>query len=172
MRPRHRTPALAFLLVATAAAGAQAPPAAAVPGALAGPGEQAAMTLSATGVQVYECRAGAADRPPEWAVREPRADLFLAGRRIGRHYAGPTWEHEDGSAVIGRNAARVEAPEPGDIPWLRLDVATRRGAGAFGGVVAIQRINTRGGVLAGSCPEPGRVSEVPYASDYVMLRRT
>lgn len=167
---RCRTPALALLLLTTAA-GAQAPPAAAVPDALAGPGEQTALILSATGVQVYECHARAAGRPPEWLVREPRAELFLAGRRVGHHYAGPTWEHEDGSAVIGRNAARVEAPEPGDIPWLRLDVATRRGAGAFGEVVAVQRVNTRGGALAGPCSEAGRVSEVPYSSDYVMLRR-
>jgi len=168
---RCRTPALAFLLFATAA-GAEVPPGAAVPEALAGPGERVAMTLSAAGVQIYECRAGAAGRPHEWTFREPRAELFLAGRRVGRHYAGPTWEHGDGSAVIGRNAVRVEAPEPGDIPWLRLDVAIRLGAGAFSEVAAIQRVNTRGGALAGPCPEPGRVSEVPYASDYVMLRRS
>lgn len=168
---KRLTPALAFLLLATAA-GAQAPPAVAVPEALAAPGDRPAMTLSATGVQIYDCRAGAAGAAPAWAFREPRAELFLDGRRIGRHYAGPTWEHDDGSAVVGKAAARVDAPKPGDdIPWLRLDIASRRGAGAFADLAAIQRVNTRGGALAGSCPEAGRVSEVPYTSDYVMLRR-
>jgi len=130
------------------------------------------MTLSATGVQIYECRAGAAGAPLQWAFREPRAELVQDGRRIGRHYAGPTWEHEDGSVVTGRPTARVDAPKPGDdIPWLRLDIASRRGAGAFADLGAIQRVNTNGGALAGPCPEAGRVSEVPYTSDYVMLRR-
>lgn len=165
------TPTLALILVATVA-GAQAPrPAADVPDALAAPGDRAAMVLHATGVQVYECREGAWGGPAAWAFREPRAELFLDGRRIGRHYAGPTWEHDDGSVVTGKVAARVDAPKGEDIPWLRLEVAARRGAGAFGDLAAIQRVNTRGGALSGPCPEVGRVSEVSYTSDYVMLRR-
>ncbi len=167
---RCHWPVPAFLLLATAA-GAQVPPAA-IPDALAASGDRPLMTLSATGVQIYECRAPAAGGPPEWAFREPRAELFLAGRRVGRRYAGPTWEHEDGSAVVGRVTARVEAADPGrDIPWLRLEVASRRGAGALSDVGAVQRIGTSGGALAGACPEAGRVQDVPYASDYVMLRR-
>jgi len=70
-----------------------------------------------------------------------------------------------------RFAARADAPGGGDIPWLRLDVTTKRGVGAFGDIAVVQRVATRGGALSGSCPAVGQVSEVPYTSDYVMIRR-
>ncbi len=60
-----------------------------------------ALTLDARGVQIYECRAVAGDPAKyEWAFKAPEADLFDAqGRKVGRHYAGPTWELADGSKV-------------------------------------------------------------------------
>lgn len=145
------------------------PAAAQSPGALDAPGDQPLAHLSAVGVQVYECRSGP-DGQPAWAFKEPRADLSLAGRPVGRHYAGPTWEHEDGSRVVGRAAASLPAPRPGDIPWLRLTVVSRTGEGAFGAVTAVQRVATHGGTLAGRCDTPGAATEVPYTADYIMLR--
>ena len=163
---------LALLLTPLAAAAVAQAPRNPIPAELTMPGDQPAIVLPATGVQIYKCVASAGGKSPEWVFQEPRAELFLAGRRVGRHYAGPTWEHEDGSIVTGKVEARAKAPESNaDIPWLRLGVSGRRGDGAFSDVTAIQRINTRGGTLEGSCPEIGRVSEVPYTSDYVMLRR-
>lgn len=134
------------------------------------PGDEQLMKLSATGVQVYECRA-VAGGAPAWAFREPRADLFLDGQAVGTHFAGPSWQHRDGSRIIGKVAASRPASRPEDIPWLRLAV-TSTGEGALAGVQVVQRINTRGGALAGSCPQTGAVSEVPYTADYVMLRGT
>ena len=68
-----------------------------VPPAIAAPGENAVVTLHAEGAQVYECKAGN-DGKLAWAFREPIATLILDGKTVGRHYAGPTWEHADGSA--------------------------------------------------------------------------
>src|SRR2546421_10876903 len=36
--------------------------------------------------------------------REPIATLLLDGKTVGRHYAGPNWEHADGSAVVAKVA--------------------------------------------------------------------
>jgi hypothetical protein len=154
----------AILALAQPAAAAEIPP------ALAAPGDAVIATLAATGVQVYECRAGEGGARV-WAFKEPRAELLLDGRKVGRHFAGPTWQHDDGSAIVGKVAARADAASPSDIPWLRLEVSERRGAGAFAAAAAVQRINTRGGVASGACPEAGLLMEVPYTADYVLIGR-
>src|SRR5882672_4802961 len=77
-----------------------------LPDAIAAPGETIVLTLHAEGAQVYECKPGA-DGKPAWAFREPIATLMLDGKTVGRHYAGPNWEHSDGSAVVGKLAASV-----------------------------------------------------------------
>ena len=59
------------------------------------------LSVHAEGAQVYECKAGA-DGKLAWAFREPIATLLVDGKTIGRHYAGPNWEHIDGSAVVGK----------------------------------------------------------------------
>src|SRR5690349_11965533 len=57
--------------------------------------------LPATGVQIYECSATKDPTRFEWVFKAPEAELFdSAGRKIGKHYAGPTWEAEDGSKVV------------------------------------------------------------------------
>src|SRR6201982_3926210 len=95
------------------AASAQVPP------AIAAPGESAVVTLHAEGAQVYECKAGS-DGKLAWAFREPIARLLLDGKTVGRHYAGPNWEHVDGSAVVGKAVANVAGKTPSsDIPWLK-----------------------------------------------------
>ena len=99
------------------------------------------------------------------------ATLLSDGKTIGRHYAGPNWEHADGSAVVGKAAGSVPGATSNDIPWLKLDVISRRGSGVLTGVTTVQRINTRGGMLAGACDKPGTFSSVPYSADYVFLRK-
>ena len=39
--------------------------------------------------------------------REPIATLLADGKTVGRHYAGPNWEHSDGSAVAAKVAGNV-----------------------------------------------------------------
>src|SRR5436853_7810418 len=94
----------------THAASAQVPP------AIQAPGETAVVTLHAEGAQVYECKAGA-DGKLAWAFREPIATLFADGKTVGRHYAGPNWEHSDGSAVTGKAIGNAPGTTAADIPW-------------------------------------------------------
>ena len=142
-----------------------------LPDAIAAPGEAVALTLHAEGAQVYECKAGS-DGKLGWAFREPIATLMLDGKTVGRHYAGPNWEHSDGSAVVGKAAANAPGATPNDIPWLKLEVISRRGSGILAGVTTVQRINTGGGMLQGACDKAGTFSNVPYSADYVFLRKT
>ena len=99
-----------------------------IPDALAAPGETVVLTLHAEGAQVYECKAGA-DGKSSWAFREPIATLLLDGKTVGRHTAGPNWEHSDGSAVAGKAVANAPGAAPKDIPWLKIEVTSHRGSG-------------------------------------------
>jgi hypothetical protein len=141
-----------------------------VPPAIAAPGENAIVTFHAEGAQIYECKAGN-DGKLAWAFREPIATLILDGKTVGRHYAGPTWEHADGSAVVAKAAANVAGQTANDIPWLKLEVTAHRGAGLLSGVTTVQRINTRGGVHAGACDRASAFHSAPYAADYVFLKK-
>jgi hypothetical protein len=140
------------------------------PAAIAAPGQVLVTTVHAVGAQIYECRSDAAGKLA-WQFREPIATLFLDGKTVGRHYAGPNWEMLDGSAVVAKVSGRAPASGGGDIPLLRLDVQARRGAGELSAVSTIQRINTRGGVADGACERPGAFLNVPYTADYVFYRR-
>jgi Protein of unknown function (DUF3455) len=142
-----------------------------VPAALAAPGETVVLSLHAEGAQVYECKAGA-DGKPMWSFREPIATLLVDGKTIGRHYAGPSWEYSDGSAVTGKVSASAPGATANDIPWLKLDVTSRRGSGVLADVTTVQRINTKGGKRDGACDAVGSLVNVPYSADYVFLRKT
>ena len=158
--------AITFAVAAltTGQAAAQLPP------PIAAPGETVIVTFYAQGAQVYECKAGA-DGKLAWAFREPIATLLLSGKTVGRHYAGPNWEHIDGSAVVGKVVANAPGKTASDIPWLRLEATSHRGRGTLSGVTTIQRINTEGGVLTGACEKAGAFRSVPYATDYVFLQK-
>ena len=118
--------ALASLLLAGSLVTAQAAETP-LPDAIAASGEAVVLTVHAEGAQVYECKAGA-DGKLAWAFREPVATLLADGKTVGRHYAGPNWELNDGSAVVGKMAGSAPGATAGDIAWLKLDVASRRGS--------------------------------------------
>ena len=141
-----------------------------VPAAIAAPGETIVLTVHAEGAQVYECKAGA-DGKLAFAFREPIATLIVDGKTGGRHYAGPNWEHSDGSAVTAKAAGNAPGATSDDIPWLKLEVTASRGSGALSNVTTVQRINTRGGKLEGSCEKAGIFKSAPYAADYVFVRK-
>jgi hypothetical protein len=164
--------AITTLVILLAAATMLASPSAAqVTAAIAAPGESAVATFHAEGAQVYECKAGA-DGKLAWAFREPIATLLAAdGKTVGRHYAGPNWEHMDGSAVVGKAVGNTPGKSAGDIPWLKLEVTAHRGSGTLSGVTTVQRINTQGGVHTGACEKAGTFHNAPYAADYVFLKK-
>jgi hypothetical protein len=141
-----------------------------VPDAIAASGESAILTVHAEGAQVYECKVDAGGKLV-WQFREPVATLILEGKTIGRHYAGPAWEHSDGSAITAKAVGRAPGVAQRDIPWLKLEVTERRGNGALSDVTTIQRINTQGGATDGSCERAGALLSMPYSADYVFLRK-
>jgi hypothetical protein len=168
MMPIVRNTALALLLSSASVlnASAQTP----LPDAIAAPGETVVLTLHAEGAQVYECKAGA-DGKLAWTFREPIATLLLDGKTVGRHYAGPNWDHADGSGVTGKVLANAPGKSASDIAWLKLEVTARRGSGVLSAATTIQRINTVGGVMSGACDKAGAFHSAPYATDYVFLRK-
>src|SRR5277367_4769634 len=122
---------LTVLILATAfradGALAQMPP------AIAAPGEKIVATFHAEGAQMYECKAGT-DGKLTWVFREPIATLLLDDKTVGHHYAGPTWENVDGSAVVGKASGNAPGATANDVPWLKLDVVSKRGNGVLNGV--------------------------------------
>ena len=100
-----------------------------------------------------------------------RTTLLADGKTVGRHYAGPSWEHIDGSAVVGKAVGNAPGATANDIPWLKLTVVSQRGNGVLTGITTVQRINTQGGKLDGACDKPGATRSAPYSADYVFLRK-
>jgi len=136
-----------------------------------GANESVAMIVPARGVQIYECRAKKDQVGGyEWAFVAPEADLFDArGNRIGRHYAGPHWESNDGSKILGTLKERADAPVADAIPWLLLAAKSVGPDGSFSKVTSIQRVNTVGGVApTGGCSQAtaGTPARINYTADY------
>lgn len=129
-------------------------------------GRLGSLTVHATGEQIYECRSTGAGSLA-WGFREPRATLFENGKVVGRHFAGPTWQMADGSAVVGKVKTQMPGTTKKDIPLLKLEVANRYGHGELDTATTVERLNTRGGVFSGSCMTPGAVHGEPYSADYV-----
>ena len=156
-------------------------PSATAPAALQPPadaGVRALLAADASGTQDYVCSPapGASDGTFAWTLRGPDAVLFGAhGERLGRHFAGPTWEWSDGSSITGALAAKADAPDAAAIPWLLLSVKEHKGAaGALAPVRFVQRLATTGG----KAPTDGcdgdhanQVARVPYSAHYVFLGR-
>lgn len=135
------------------------------------PNQRLALEADATGVQIYDCKPSKDDPERfEWALRAPEADLFdVTGKRIGKHYAGPTWESYDGSKVVGEVKARTDGPNVNAIPWLLLDAKSASGDGVFGQTASIQRARTIGGKAPrqGCGPtQAGNEARVPYKATY------
>lgn len=126
--------------------------------------------LSATGVQIYECRSEAGKPAPVWAFVAPDAELFDgSGRSVGTHGAGPSWNGVDGSRVIGSVRARMDAPTAQAIPWLLLSTRSVGADGAFSAVTQIQRLRTDGGVAPASGCDATRLGQrarVRYRAEY------
>jgi hypothetical protein len=166
---------LAFLMMAAMAA---APVVRAEPGPIAAPstlavpaGNVLLFKTYATGAQIYVCTAPA-DNPGAfmWTFKAPEAVLRNeAGEQVGRHFAGPSWQGNDGSTVVGEAVTRADAADPGAIPWLLLKATSHEGAGVFSSITYIQRLETVGGVApADGCDRSvaGATRSAPYTATY------
>jgi uncharacterized protein DUF3455 len=141
-----------------------------LPAAIASPNDTVVLTVHAVGMQYYQCKP-AADGKLAWTFIEPGATLTADGKVVGKHGAGPTWELLDGSSITAKAIANAPGATENDIPWLKLEVTSHKGAGRLDGVTTVQRINTAGGVMKGACDREKAGEGMPYEADYVFLRK-
>jgi hypothetical protein len=147
-----------------------------IPTLLAVPANQTlSRVFKAIGAQVYECKANAADLAKmEWIFKAPEAQMRdAAGRVVGRHYSGPTWEALDTSKVIAEVRVRISAPDPDAIPWLLLSTTSTTGHGMLSQTKSVQRLNTSGGKAPSSgcdLAHAGQEIRVPYSADYLFYQ--
>jgi hypothetical protein len=137
-------------------------------------GEKLVLVARATGFQIYVCRPNA-EGVPAWTLKAPEAQLFdEQGNVMGKHFGGPTWKHNDGSEIVGRMLAKVDAPEAGAIPWLLIQVTDHSGSGVLSGITTIQRVNTTNGLAPTSgctATNPEAEFKSSYTADYYFYAR-
>jgi hypothetical protein len=183
MLPTFRLVTLALALgtqpPTTAAAcpslGALKPPS--VPPALQPPPDATLMgRYRAQGAQIYTCKAVIGkDTAFAWTLKAPDATLLDEGcKPVGTHFGGPTWKSSaDASEVVGMKLAEAPAPVAGAVPWLLLKARSTNGHGVMSAVVAVQRVDTAGGMApAGTCNAGTAGSEVrvPYSATYYFYK--
>jgi len=89
------------------------------------PTEQLLLQVHAKGDQIYTCKVNAAQFA--WTLEAPDARLFdKDGKTFGKHFAGPSWEAQDGSRVTGKAVANAPSPDADSIPWLLVNIVPRR----------------------------------------------
>jgi hypothetical protein len=85
----------------------------------------------AVGVQIYTWQNISSTDVPQyaWVFKAPEAALYDSeGEAVGMHYAGPTWENENG-LVKGAVLQRANSPDPNAIQWLLLQAVAHDGHG-------------------------------------------
>lgn len=149
--------------VLSACLAAQVPPQLQLPA-----NEQLLLQVHAKGDQVYTCKADAAQFT--WTLKAPDAQLFDEnGKHFGKHFAGPSWEANDGSRVT-KAVANAPSPDPNSIPWLLINVVSHEGSGVLSRATTIQRLNTKGGKPPASGCDASRVGQearASYSADYL-----
>jgi hypothetical protein len=133
--------------------------------------EQLLLQVHAKGNQIYTCKADGAEFI--WVLKAPEAQLTdKSGKPFGKHFAGPSWEANDGSRVTGKGVANAPSPDAASIPWLLVTVASHSGEGVLTRVTSIQRVNTKGGkARASGCDaaHAGQEERAPYSADYIFF---
>lgn len=130
----------------------------------------------ATGTQNYTCQLSSGSY--SWTLVAPAAILVGDnGQQIMTHYAGPTWQANDGTTVVGTRVDGVMVSQSA-IPWLllRATPTTQEGdGGRLTDTTYIQRVNTAGGLAPTSgCDQTtlGAARNVPYTADYYFYKAT
>jgi hypothetical protein len=130
-------------------------------------GARLLLETTARGVQIYSCEKG--EPGYRWIFVAPEADLFdTAGRQIGTHFAGPSWQLRDGSKIVGEVLAQAAALNA--IPWLLLRAKSHEGNGGLSDAGLVRRVDTVGGTAptagcdAATAPTRARL---PYTARYL-----
>ena len=127
----------------------------------------------AQGIQIYKCL-------PDpnivgaylWTFQAPQATLYNCPNFItvtGSHYAGPTWDNNHGSTIVGVKLQGAASPDPNAIPWLLLQGVSHTGHAAISTVTYIQRVNTSGGkapATGNDAAHANQVVNIPYTAEY------
>jgi hypothetical protein len=117
------------------------------------------------GVQIYTWNGAS------WGSPVPEATLFDGEGIVAIHFAGPTWESNSGSKVVGAVVPPTVTVDTNAIPWVLLKAVHTEGPGIFAETTFVQRVNTIGGrapVESGTFI--GQVARVPYTADYFFYR--
>jgi hypothetical protein len=131
--------------------------------------EQLLLRVHAKGDQVYVCKGEGSQFA--WTLKAPDAQLFdQEGKPFGKHFAGPSWQANDGSRVTGKAIANAPSPGADSIPWLLVNIVSHDGSGVLSRATTIQRLNTKGGKApASGCDSShsGQEVRVSYSADYL-----
>ena len=139
-----------------------------------GEGFEVSFHTYAEGVQVY-VSTETAPGVYGWVFKEPIATLYGSPNFtgvVGTHYAGPTWESNSGSTVVGARLEGVTV-DPNAIAWLKLGAVTESGPGIFDNTTHIQRVNTVGGKAPATGANASNVGEdiqIAYTAEYYFYK--
>lgn len=139
-------------------------------------GNDVASHSTGVGVQIYVWTANPTNAAlASWIFKAPHAVLFAPhkkarGELVGIHFAGPTWQGNDGSKVVVTRVASVTVDATA-IPWLLLQATSTSGDGVFTDTTYVQRLNTVGGLVPSTPGNSiGDEALVPYVADYYFYR--
>jgi hypothetical protein len=128
------------------------------------------LRLQGRGVQVFRCEPRGSSYA--WVFRLPEADLVdAAGKAVVRHGANFSFEHSDGSRLLGSVVDFDDAPDTNSLRWLLLSTRSF-GQGALTGVTYVQRVNTTGGMPPPRCEasQQNRLLRVDFSADFVFYK--
>lgn len=128
------------------------------------------LRLQGRGVQVFRCEPRGSGY--SWVFRLPEADLIDAsGKAVIRHGANFSFEHVDGSRLLGSVVDFDDAPDANNLRWL-LFSARSFGQGILTGVNYVQRVNTIGGMPPPKCEagQQNRLLRVDFSAEFVFYK--
>jgi Protein of unknown function (DUF3455) len=133
--------------------------------------EKLLLRVHGKGDQIYTCKEDGAQFA--WVLKAPEAQLTdKDGKPFGKHFAGPSWEANDGSRIAGKAVANAPSPDADSIPWLLITVVSHSGDGVLARVSSVQRVNTKGGKASASgcdAAHAGQEQREPYSADYLFF---
>lgn len=133
--------------------------------------EQLLLQVRGQGDQIYTCKGDGTQFA--WTLKAPDAQLFdKDGKLFGKHFAGPSWQANDGSRITGEAVANEPSPDAASIEWLLIKVVSHYGQGVLSRATSVQRLNTKGGKASASGCDAGHVGQevrAPYSADYLFF---
>ena len=129
------------------------------------------MSTIASGVQTYSCEYDAKHHLA-WVFKSPLATLYdTNGQAVIKHTAGPSWQADDGSRIVGHVLAETPSDTARSIPQLLLETHGTGASGTLSSIRYVQRINTVGGLMpAGACTSEHQTGSSPYIASYVFYK--